>query len=305
MSFDNKYPYTDFHELNLDWVLEKIKGIDDHFTSIQEQIDNITLQIGDLVTRINGVESEIIYIKNNFPAMLAPEYDDSGDTSYDLYSIVRDNDKIYIADKGLVPVTGGGLNPLYWSETTLAEPLADLLYKYNEITVPDLQNVNMVIAEHTTDLDDLWHSLAKDWDDSTQYELNDHVIHDYDDKNALFRCIVSNATVGTFVPAEWILADLGTVISSNDADIRRIKESKIDWSGTMLVGNTTTINVITTDITDWCIDAYASIYGISPTSITVTKLSPDYPHCRVDVVWPAQAVDFDYVIRFTKNGHDY
>ena len=29
INFLNKYPYTDFHELNLDWVLETVKALYD------------------------------------------------------------------------------------------------------------------------------------------------------------------------------------------------------------------------------------------------------------------------------------
>lgn len=36
--FQNKYPYTDFHELNLDWMLEKL-------TETQQRIDNIKEEI--------------------------------------------------------------------------------------------------------------------------------------------------------------------------------------------------------------------------------------------------------------------
>lgn len=36
LGFFNKYPYTDFHELNLDWVLKTVKNL---FTAVQ-QIDS-------------------------------------------------------------------------------------------------------------------------------------------------------------------------------------------------------------------------------------------------------------------------
>ena len=36
--FQNKYPYTDFHELNLDWMLEKL-------TETQQRIDNLKEEI--------------------------------------------------------------------------------------------------------------------------------------------------------------------------------------------------------------------------------------------------------------------
>lgn len=36
--FENKYPYTDFHELNLDWILENVKRIADENGVIREEI---------------------------------------------------------------------------------------------------------------------------------------------------------------------------------------------------------------------------------------------------------------------------
>lgn len=34
MGFFNKYPYTDFHELNLDWALSTVKELDDKFNLV-------------------------------------------------------------------------------------------------------------------------------------------------------------------------------------------------------------------------------------------------------------------------------
>ena len=44
--FDNKYPYSDFHELNLDWILETVsnleKRVDNLKTEFLEQANNYT-----------------------------------------------------------------------------------------------------------------------------------------------------------------------------------------------------------------------------------------------------------------------
>ena len=34
--FNNEYPYTDFHELNLSWVIKKVKELLDHMRQIDE-----------------------------------------------------------------------------------------------------------------------------------------------------------------------------------------------------------------------------------------------------------------------------
>lgn len=39
--FENKYPYTDFHELNLDWVLENVKRIADEHDIIIKDIQKL------------------------------------------------------------------------------------------------------------------------------------------------------------------------------------------------------------------------------------------------------------------------
>lgn len=39
--FINKYPYTDFHELNLDWVLGKIREFQDDLIKMDEFLDTL------------------------------------------------------------------------------------------------------------------------------------------------------------------------------------------------------------------------------------------------------------------------
>lgn len=39
MSFFNKYPYTDFHELNADFLLKRVKSIEEQIAGIKEEIE--------------------------------------------------------------------------------------------------------------------------------------------------------------------------------------------------------------------------------------------------------------------------
>lgn len=42
MSFENKYPYTDFHELNLDWFLKEFKIVHDHVDDLDATVQQFT-----------------------------------------------------------------------------------------------------------------------------------------------------------------------------------------------------------------------------------------------------------------------
>lgn len=55
MGFDNKYPYTDFHELNLDWILEQMKELAAAWDAYQEEL---TGENGEWPTFKSYIETE-------------------------------------------------------------------------------------------------------------------------------------------------------------------------------------------------------------------------------------------------------
>ena len=55
--FFNKYPYTDFHELNLDWLLKKYKGLLDSLTQLDQWIDTHQTEYEELKKAVDDLES--------------------------------------------------------------------------------------------------------------------------------------------------------------------------------------------------------------------------------------------------------
>ena len=50
MGVFEKLPYTNFHELNLNWVLKKIK-------QIETSVNNLTAAVQDLESRVEALEA--------------------------------------------------------------------------------------------------------------------------------------------------------------------------------------------------------------------------------------------------------
>lgn len=64
MGFLNKYPYTDFNELNLDWVLQKIKEFQDTLENakavfLDEAKEYTDLKFANFQDQINELETEM------------------------------------------------------------------------------------------------------------------------------------------------------------------------------------------------------------------------------------------------------
>lgn len=54
--FFDKYPYTDFHELNLDYLLGEFKTLKDSYQDIIDWIENDASNYNDLVYRLDGLD---------------------------------------------------------------------------------------------------------------------------------------------------------------------------------------------------------------------------------------------------------
>lgn len=57
--FDQKYPYTDFHELNLDWLLTNYKHIVDSIAALNSWMSEHKTEYQQALARLTAVENEI------------------------------------------------------------------------------------------------------------------------------------------------------------------------------------------------------------------------------------------------------
>ena len=73
--FWNRYPYTDFHELNLDWVIGELKNMEAYLENIETEIEERTIeaaqeyideQLGNLISEFNDLKHDFDVLQGNF-----------------------------------------------------------------------------------------------------------------------------------------------------------------------------------------------------------------------------------------------
>lgn len=63
MSFTNDFPYTDFHEINLDWILNKIKDLTNNFVELKKQNENLSSDFDILQKNFDELG---VYVESRF-----------------------------------------------------------------------------------------------------------------------------------------------------------------------------------------------------------------------------------------------
>lgn len=75
MGIINKYPYTDMHEMNLDWILETIKKLDADLAGIEERATKAAIdgakayvdeELVSVIERFNELQRQVDALNNNF-----------------------------------------------------------------------------------------------------------------------------------------------------------------------------------------------------------------------------------------------
>lgn len=75
MSMFNKYPYTDFHELNADWIIEKINKLDLDIKGIEERATQAAIdgakqyvdeQVADILSQFERLQAEVRSLEARF-----------------------------------------------------------------------------------------------------------------------------------------------------------------------------------------------------------------------------------------------
>lgn len=64
LDFFNNYPYTDFHELNLDWIISALKALQDSYADIIEWIENDAQNFNNLVDRLDILDHRCDELNN-------------------------------------------------------------------------------------------------------------------------------------------------------------------------------------------------------------------------------------------------
>ena len=90
----NLYPYTNFHDLNLDWILDEIKKFREELEQIEEYGDRIT----QLEVETDNLERDLTALSNNLESFKRS----AESTHENLQRQIRDNNKAIVSLKSYV-----------------------------------------------------------------------------------------------------------------------------------------------------------------------------------------------------------
>lgn len=156
MGFINQFPYSDFHELNLDWLLAKTKSMIEKMTYLEEEFAKIEVlteeQIQSMIN--SAIATNNIYLLNQLNALhtqITNEYTSYVNNRIEQLKVYLDNQDIYYDNLA----KGYADQALIDAKSYTDEQVLDYTMMINPITgqYEDVRNVvnDIVTYFHTQD----------------------------------------------------------------------------------------------------------------------------------------------------------
>ena len=104
MGFFNNFPYTNFHELNSDWILKVVKELSKKypkdFEAITKKIVNLSSDVEKLSEKVENFDYNYIsgLLEKYIPAQIFPEITDAG---YIVFNIPENWENIVFNTTGI------------------------------------------------------------------------------------------------------------------------------------------------------------------------------------------------------------
>ena len=195
MGFINQFPYSDFHELNLDWLIKITKQNQDQIKNLEEQFAQIEVltedQINSMIAAaiaannievyaaINTVKNELIIRLNNLDNDITTRYKAYTDAQIALQKIYIDNQDMFYFEQAKTYSDGN----LALAKAYTDNKVVNYTMMVNPITgvYEDVRNVvNDIVTYFHTD----GSLTAQEYDDleltATAYDAYDLTAYDYD-----------------------------------------------------------------------------------------------------------------------------
>lgn len=184
MGFINQFPYSDFHELNIDWVIKQTKLLNDQVKELQEAISQIEVMTEEQIKALinQAIATNNIDLYNKMSALkteITQEYISYVTNQLNNLTIYIDNQDVYYDNLA----KSYAASALAESKAYTDQSVLDYTMMINPITgeYEDVRNVVEDIVDyfHTNDTLTAGEYDALDLDAET-YDLKELTAYDYD-----------------------------------------------------------------------------------------------------------------------------
>ena len=184
MEFVNQFPYSDFHELNLDWLIAQTKASMDAITKLQEEMAQIEVlteeQINAMITAAIASNNIVLYNKmTELKAELTIAYKAYTDSQIALLKVYVDNQDVYYSEQATLHAD----HNLEVAKQYTDDKIIDYTLMINPIT-GEYQDVRIVVNDIFNNFLTNDALTAAEYDalslDAETYDLKELTAYDYD-----------------------------------------------------------------------------------------------------------------------------